>query len=42
MLIATDHSCYDWNWIALHAPLIVDTRNAMKGVVAPKARIVQA
>jgi UDP-N-acetyl-D-glucosamine dehydrogenase len=42
LLIATDHSCYDWNWIAQHAPLIVDARNAMKGVVAPKAKIVRA
>jgi UDP-N-acetyl-D-glucosamine dehydrogenase len=42
LLIATDHSSYDWNWIAQHASLIVDTRNAMKSVVAPKARIVSA
>jgi UDP-N-acetyl-D-glucosamine dehydrogenase len=42
VLIATDHSNYDWNWIARHAPLIVDTRNATKGVVAPKATIVHA
>jgi UDP-N-acetyl-D-glucosamine dehydrogenase len=42
LLIATDHSSYDWNWIAEHASLIVDTRNAMKSVVAPKARIVSA
>ena len=42
LLIATDHSSYDWNWIAEHAPLIVDTRNAMKDVIAPKAKIVPA
>jgi UDP-N-acetyl-D-glucosamine dehydrogenase len=42
LLIATDHSSYDWNWIAEHASLIVDTRNAMKNAVAPKARIVLA
>jgi len=42
VLIATDHSCYDWNWIAQHAPLIVDSRNAMKGVAAPGAKIVRA
>jgi UDP-N-acetyl-D-glucosamine dehydrogenase len=42
LLIATDHSSYDWNWIAQHASLIVDTRNAMKSVVASKARIVSA
>src|SRR5262249_40391444 len=42
VLIATDHSSYDWNWIARHAPLIVDTRNAMKDVVAPSATIIRA
>jgi UDP-N-acetyl-D-glucosamine dehydrogenase len=42
LLIATDHSWYDWSWVAQHAPLIVDTRNAMKGVAAPKAKIVRA
>ena len=36
VLIVTDHSAYDWNWIAQHAPLIVDTRNATKNVVAPE------
>jgi UDP-N-acetyl-D-glucosamine dehydrogenase len=41
-VIVTDHSAYNWSWIAQHAPLIVDTRNAMKGVVAPAATIVQA
>jgi len=42
VLIVTDHSAYNWSWIAQHASLIVDTRNAMKGVVAPGAKIVQA
>jgi UDP-N-acetyl-D-glucosamine dehydrogenase len=42
VLIATDHSTYDWNWIARHASLIVDTRNATKSVVAPRATIVHA
>ena len=42
VLIVTDHSAYDWGWIARHAPLIVDTRNATKGVVAPRATIVHA
>ena len=38
VLIVTDHSAYDWAWIAQHAPLIVDTRNAMKDVVVPKGQ----
>ncbi len=31
-LIATDHSAIDWQELAEHSKLIVDTRNAMKGV----------
>ena len=42
VLIATDHSAYDWEWIAQHAPLIVDTRNATRTVTDPKATIVRA
>jgi UDP-N-acetyl-D-glucosamine dehydrogenase len=42
ILIVTDHSSYDWSWIARHAPLIVDTRNALNNVTAPLARIVSA
>jgi hypothetical protein len=42
LLIVTDHSAYDWGWIARHAPLIVDTRNATRGVVDPKATIIRA
>jgi hypothetical protein len=29
--ISTDHSSYDYNFIAQHSRLIVDTRNAVKG-----------
>jgi UDP-N-acetyl-D-glucosamine dehydrogenase len=32
VLIVTDHSDYDYRWIAQHASLVVDTRNAMKGI----------
>jgi UDP-N-acetyl-D-glucosamine dehydrogenase len=42
VLIVTDHSAYNWSWIAGHARLIVDTRNAMKDVVAPTATIIRA
>jgi UDP-N-acetyl-D-glucosamine dehydrogenase len=42
VLIVTDHSAYDWGFIARHAPLIVDTRNATRGVAAPTATIVRA
>jgi UDP-N-acetyl-D-glucosamine dehydrogenase len=42
VLIVTDHSSYDWNWIAKNSTLIVDTRNATRGVVDAKAEIVRA
>jgi UDP-N-acetyl-D-glucosamine dehydrogenase len=32
VVISTDHFSYDYNFIAKHSRLIVDTRNAMKGV----------
>ena len=42
VVIATDHSCYDWAWVVEHAPLVVDTRNATKQVTAHRERIVRA
>src|SRR5256714_1059014 len=42
VLIATHHSAYDWQLVADHAPLIVDTRNAMKNVKGPRDHIVAA
>jgi len=42
VLIVTDHSAYDWAWIAEHSALIVDTRNATRHVVTHDARIVKA
>ena len=42
VLIVTDHSAYDWPWIARHAPLIVDTRNALKDIMDPRGNIVRA
>ena len=42
VLIVTDHSAYDWPWIARHAPLIVDTRNALKDIMDPRGKIVRA
>jgi UDP-N-acetyl-D-glucosamine dehydrogenase len=42
VLIVTDHSAYDWERIARHSPLIVDTRNALRNVTDPTATIIQA
>jgi UDP-N-acetyl-D-glucosamine dehydrogenase len=41
VVIVTDHSIFDWAWIARQARLIVDTRNALKGVSGSTARIVK-
>jgi UDP-N-acetyl-D-glucosamine dehydrogenase len=32
VLLVTDHSEYDYPWIASQAKLILDTRNAFKGI----------
>lgn len=42
LLVSTDHSAYDAEYLCRHAKLIVDTRNLMSGVVSPKAEIVKA
>jgi UDP-N-acetyl-D-glucosamine dehydrogenase len=42
LLVVTDHSAYDWSWIAQHAGLIVDTRNALRSVENPRATIIRA
>jgi UDP-N-acetyl-D-glucosamine dehydrogenase len=41
VVVVTDHSSYDWAWIAEHASLIVDTRNALGAVADPRARVVR-
>ncbi len=30
VVIATDHSVYDYDWIVRHSPLVIDTRHAVK------------
>lgn len=42
VLIATDHSAYDFGWIVEHAALVVDTRNATRDVVSGREKIVKA
>lgn len=42
VLIATDHSAFDYEFIVEHSNLVVDTRNATLGVDAPKGRIWKA
>jgi UDP-N-acetyl-D-glucosamine dehydrogenase len=42
VMVATHHSAYDWAFIAKHARLAIDTRNAFKDVPAPRDHIVLA
>jgi UDP-N-acetyl-D-glucosamine dehydrogenase len=42
VLIATDHSAYDYQFIARHAGLVVDTRNATKYVRGGRGTVVRA
>ena len=42
VLIATDHSDYDYKWIVKNAKLVVDTRNATCGVLTNRSKIVKA
>jgi UDP-N-acetyl-D-glucosamine dehydrogenase len=41
VLIVTDHSSYDYDWILRHARKVLDTRNATRGVRHGADRIVR-
>jgi len=42
VLIATDHSAYDYSFIVEHSKFVLDTRNATKGVVRGRDKIRKA
>jgi UDP-N-acetyl-D-glucosamine dehydrogenase len=42
VLIATDHSAYDYDFIVEHARLVIDTRNAAARVASGREKIVKA
>jgi UDP-N-acetyl-D-glucosamine dehydrogenase len=42
VLIATDHSDYDYDFVVKHAPLIVDTRNACASVAHGQDKVTKA
>jgi UDP-N-acetyl-D-glucosamine dehydrogenase len=42
VLVATHHAAYDWQLIADHAKLVVDTRNALKDIRGRREHIVGA
>ena len=42
VLIATDHSAYDYDWIVENAQLVLDTRNATRDVTNNRQKIFKA
>ncbi len=42
VLIVTDHSAYDWDWVVARSALAVDTRNATRAVGRHRERICKA
>lgn len=42
LLVVTDHTAYDWEFIVEHAPLVVDTRNATRRVRGRHDHVVMA
>jgi UDP-N-acetyl-D-glucosamine dehydrogenase len=42
VLIATDHTAFDYNFIVANSRLVIDTRNATKSVTASRERIIRA
>lgn len=42
VLVATDHTAYDYGFIVQHSPLVIDTRNATKNVTHGREKIRKA
>ena len=42
VLIATDHSAYDYDFIVKHSKMVLDTRNATKTVAEGREKIRKA
>jgi UDP-N-acetyl-D-glucosamine dehydrogenase len=42
VLIATNHSAYDYNFIVRHSPLVIDTRNATKRIESGREKVYRA
>ena len=42
VVVITDHSCYDYQWIVHHSQAVVDTRNACAKVDDPEGKVVKA
>jgi UDP-N-acetyl-D-glucosamine dehydrogenase len=42
VLISTNHSCYDYEWVVKNSKLVIDTRNATAGVRKGRSKIIKA
>jgi UDP-N-acetyl-D-glucosamine dehydrogenase len=42
VVIVTNHSAYDWQHVLAHAPVVIDTRGATRGLADPHGKIVRA
>ena len=42
LLIATDHSAYDFEFIVRHSRIVVDTRNATRNITIGREKIYKA
>ena len=42
VVVVTNHSCYDYQWVLDHSRLVVDTRNACAGLHDPDGKVVKA
>ncbi len=42
VVIITNHSCYDYQWIVDNSSLIIDTRNACSGLAGSEEKVVKA
>ena len=42
VMILTDHTAYDYDWIVRLSSLVIDTRNATKNVVEGREKIIKA
>jgi len=42
VLLITDHSDYDYEWIVKNSKLVLDTRNATQNVKADRHKIIKA
>jgi UDP-N-acetyl-D-glucosamine dehydrogenase len=41
VIIATDHSNVNYEWVMAHAPLVLDTRNVAKHISAERAKVIK-